>query len=166
LLVEGQMRSIAVALLIDLLLLSLLLKSVRSGLISLLPVAFSVLLMFAILAVTGIPLGIANSMFAGIAIGIGLDFAIRLTAADRQARASGLSAKDSSRDVFMSTAPAIVISAGAIAAGFSVLLFSQITPNVQLGLMTCLSLTISAVVTLILAPSLMLVWRLSNSREK
>ncbi len=57
LLVEGQASSIGLALVTDLILITILLGSVRMGLIAVLPVAFSLLLVLAALALAGTPLG-------------------------------------------------------------------------------------------------------------
>jgi predicted RND superfamily exporter protein len=155
LLVQGQASSIMLALLTDLILISLLLRSVRMGFIAVLPVAFSLLLVLALLALAGTPLGIANSMFAGIALGIGLDFAIHLTTAYRQRLSQGMSAGEALRSTLELTGPAVCVSAASITAGFSVLLLSGIAPNVQLGVMICLCLVTCAVTTLLLIPSLL-----------
>jgi len=155
LLVEGQVSSIALALLTDLILISLLLRSVRMGLIAVLPVAFSLLLVLAALAVAGTPLGIANSMFAGIALGIGLDFAIHLTTAYRERLRQGMPAGEALRKTLELTGPAICVSAASITAGFSVLMLSELSPNVQLGVMICMCLLTCAVTTLLLIPSLL-----------
>jgi uncharacterized protein len=156
LLVQGQVWSIALGLLTDLALLSLLFRSLRTGVVALLPVVFSLLVVFAVLAVTRTPLGIANSMFAGIAIGIGLDFSIHLTSRYREGLSMGLGRRDSLRKAFIGTVPAILTSAVAITAGFSVLALSEISPNLQLGLIICLSLLVCAAATLVLVPSLVL----------
>ncbi len=155
LLVEGQATSIGLALLTDLILIALLLGSVRMGFIAVLPVAFSLLLVLAALALAGTPLGIANSMFAGIALGIGLDFAIHLTSAYRQKLGEGMPAAEAMRTTLELTGPAICVSAASITAGFSVLLLSEIAPNVQLGVMICLCLLTCAATTLLLIPSLL-----------
>lgn len=156
LLVRGQVYSIALALLTDLLLLSLLFKSVRVALIAIIPVGFSVLIVFALLAATNTPLGIANSMFAGIAIGIGLDFSIHLTNAYNERILQGVRRSRSLLRAILDTGPAIVTSSIAISAGLSVLALSEVTPNVQLGLTVSLSLLVCAGATLILVPSLAL----------
>ena len=155
LLVEGQVSSIALALVTDLVLITILLGSVRMGFIAVLPVAFSLLLVLAALSLAGTPLGIANSMFAGIALGIGLDFAIHLTTAYRQRLNQGVPATEALRTTLELTGPAVCVSAASIAAGFSVLLLSEIAPNVQLGLMICLCLLTCAITTLLLIPSLL-----------
>ena len=158
LLVEGQVSSIALALLTDLILITLLLRSVRMGLIAILPVAFSLLLVLAALALAGTPLGIANSMFAGIALGIGLDFAIHLTTAYRERLRQGIPAGEALRSTLELTGPAVCVSAASITAGFSVLMLSEIAPNVQLGVMICLCLITCAITTLLLIPSLLKLW--------
>src|SRR6185295_1163346 len=155
LLVKGQVSSIALALVTDLILITLLLGSVRMGLIAILPVAFSLLLVLAALAVAGTPLGIANSMFAGIALGIGLDFAIHLTTAYRERLRQGIPAGEALRTTLELTGPAICVSAASITAGFSVLMLSELSPNVQLGVMICLCLLTCAATTLLLIPSLL-----------
>ena len=159
LLVEGQVSSIALALVTDLILITILLGSVRMGLISVLPIAFSLLLVLAALALAGTPLGIANSMFTGIALGIGLDFAIHLTTAYRQKLNQGMPAGEALRTTLELTGPAVCVSAASITAGFSVLLLSEIAPNVQLGVMICLCLLTCAVTTLLLIPSLLRLWK-------
>ncbi len=159
LLVEGQASSIALALVVDLILITVLLGSARMGLIAVLPVGLSLLLVLAALAVVGTPLGIANSMFAGIALGIGLDFAIHLTTTYRQRLRQGMPAIEALRSTLELTGPAVCVSAASITAGFSVLMFSEIAPNVQLGVMICLCLLTCAVTTLLLIPSLLRLWK-------
>lgn len=159
LLVEGQASSIALALVIDLILIAILLGSVRMGFIAVLPVAFSLLLVLAALSLAGTPLGIANSMFAGIALGIGLDFAIHLTTTYRQRLSQGIPAVEALKSTLELTGPAVCVSAASITAGFSVLMLSEIAPNVQLGIMICLCLITCAVTTLLLIPSLLRLWK-------
>ncbi|HEX7771316.1 MAG TPA: MMPL family transporter, partial [Pyrinomonadaceae bacterium] len=165
LLVGGQASSIALALVTDLILISLLLGSVRMGFIAVLPVAFSLLLVLAALALAGTPLGIANSMFAGIALGIGLDFAIHLTTTYRQRLRQGIPAGEALRSTLEVSGPAVCVSAASITAGFSVLTLSEIAPNVQLGVMICLCLLTCAVTTLLLIPSLLKLWEPRMTRS-
>jgi predicted RND superfamily exporter protein len=159
LLVEGQVRSIVFALVMDFLLLTMLLGSIRMSLTAILPIVFSVLFVFAVLAAIGLPLGIANSMFTGIAIGIGCDFAVHLTAAYRHGVHQGRRRLNAMRQAFVRTGPAIFTSAATIASGFLILTLSSIRPNMELGLMICLCLTTCALATLIIVPGLALARR-------
>ncbi len=156
LLVNGQITSIALAFIVDLILLTVLLRSVRLGLTAIIPVVFSILIVFALLVQMRIPLGIANSMFSSIAIGIGLDFAIHLTTTFSDVQSRGLSVERAMQEALGTTAPAIITSAAAITLGFSVLTMSKIMPNRQLGLMICLGLTLCAAATIVLVPTIKL----------
>ena len=97
-------------------------------------------------------------MFAGIALGIGLDFAIHLTTAYRQRLREGMAAGEALHRTLELTGPAVCVSAASITAGFSVLMLSEIAPNVQLGVMICLCLLTCAATTLLLIPSLLKLW--------
>lgn len=156
-LVRGQVSSIALAMLTDFCLITLLLRSPRMAIVALLPVGFSILLVFGVLALTNTPLGIANSMFVGIAIGVGLDFSIHLCASYRQSAARGLAPRAALEHALSMTGIAICTSAASISAGFAVLLLSEIAPNAQLGAMICLSLLACAVTTLMLVPCLLMI---------
>jgi predicted RND superfamily exporter protein len=156
LLVTGQVQSVGLALLANAVLLLLLFRNVGDALLALVPILVTVLLVFAVLALSGAPLGIANSMFAAIALGIGLDYSIHLVAQYRKLRASGQAAPTAIEQAVAQTGPAILKSSAAIAAGLSVLVFSEILPNMQLGLLVSLSLTVCAAMTLILVPGIVL----------
>ena len=119
----------------------------------------SAVLVLAALSLAGTPLGIANSMFAGIALGIGLDFAIHLATAYRQKLSQGMPASEALRSTLELTGPAVCVSAASITAGFSVLMLSEIAPNLQLGVMICLCLLTCAATTLLLIPSLLRLWK-------
>jgi predicted RND superfamily exporter protein len=195
-LVVGQVWSIVLSVGADLLLLLLIFRSLRTALVALLPVTLSVLVVFASLAATGTPLGTANSLFASITLGIGVDYSIHLVAFCRRARLHGVpppaagplgvlpsaagllgvlpsvagplgvapaSPPAAGRPVdpaiswaVAGTGPAILTSAIAIVAGFAVLLFSAVPPNRELGLLVCFTMALCAVMTLVLAPSLLL----------
>jgi uncharacterized protein len=156
LLVTGQIQSVGFALLANTVLLLLLFRRFGDTLLTLAPILVSVLLVFAVLALSGAPLGIANSMFAAIALGIGVDYSIHLVAHYRERRTAGEPPPAAIEHALALTGPAILKSAAAIAAGLSVLAFSEVRPNLQLGLLVSLSLTVCAAMTLLLVPGLVL----------
>lgn len=156
LLVIGQLRSIALAVLSDTALLVVLFGSLAVALIAVSPVVTGVVLVFGTLAATGTSLGTASSMFAAIALGVGIDYSIHLVAAERRHRKLGAPGPEAVRRALMQTGPAILTSALAIAAGFSLLGFSAVMPNRRLGLLVALTMTLCAIVTLVLVPCLSL----------
>jgi uncharacterized protein len=152
LLVTGQIRSVGFALLANAAFLLLLFRHAGHALLALMPILVSVLLVFALLALSGTPLGIANSMFAAIALGVGVDYSIHLVTHYRERRARGQAAPAAIENAVALTGPAILKSAAAIATGLLVLAFSEVLPNLQLGLLVSLSLTVCAAMTLLLVP--------------
>ncbi|MEM9293942.1 MAG: MMPL family transporter [Acidobacteriota bacterium] len=156
LLVEGQLRSIGVAVVFDVLLLALLFGSLLTAGLAVSPVLAGVLLVLGGIAATSAPLGTANSMFAAIALGIGVDYSIHLVAHHRELITAGVARAEAMAKALASTGPAILTSAVAIAAGFWVLAFSQVLPNRQLGILVASSMALCAVLTLVLVPSLTL----------
>ena len=157
--VDSQLRSIVVALVVDLLLVGILLKSLRSALAAIVPVALSVLVVFTILAAAGIPLGIAASMFAAITLGMGVDYAVHLTTAYDDALRVTRDSTDAMKHALDTAAPPMLRAVCIIAAGFSVLLLSHVEPNALLGLLLALSLLVCAGMSLLLIPSLTTVLR-------
>ncbi len=156
LLVMGQIVSIGFAVVVNLLLLLALFRSLRTALVAIAPTVFSILFVFGVLAAVGAPLGTANSMFAAIALGIGVDYSIHLVASFRAKLGTARSRRDALAAATRETGPAILTSALAIVAGFSVLTVSEVPPNRQLGLLVCLSLAVCAAATLILVTTLLL----------
>jgi predicted RND superfamily exporter protein len=156
LLVLGQISSISFAVVANLALLVVLFRSLPTALVAIAPVIFSVLFVFGVLAAMDVPLGTANSMFAAIALGIGVDYSIHLVASFRGKLQQGLAKREALTGAMGATGPAILTSALAIIAGFSILTLSEVPPNRQLGLLISLSLAVCAVATLLLVPTLLL----------
>jgi hypothetical protein len=134
---------------------ALMARSVIWGLLSVVPCALAVLVNFAAMGVTGMPLGVATSMFAGMTLGIGVDYAIHLLERYRFSRALGLDVDAALVDATSSTGPAIVIDALAVALGFGILTLSQVPANARLGALVVLSILGCLVATLVLLPALL-----------
>jgi predicted RND superfamily exporter protein len=147
--VKTQVSSVLGSLLGCLAALFLLHRSLRLGLVAVLPTALSTLWMFGLMGWLGIPLGVATSMFCAITIGIGDDYAIHFLDRYRAAR----SAIDAGRDrpvlqAIEEAGPAIVHDTLAIALGFGLLAVSLVPANARLGLLVALTLVASCLLTL------------------
>lgn len=154
--VDGQLRTLAAALGLNLLLAALLFRSFRDAFLVILPVSCSVLGVFACLTVFDIPLGIATAMFSAITLGAGIDYAIHLVAEYRAEQRCGARAQDAMARALGTTGPATVTAALSVAGGISVFLLSGIPPNLELGLLIGVSLMICAVVSMVMVPTLAL----------
>jgi predicted RND superfamily exporter protein len=128
-------------------------RSLRHGLLCTVPAAFAVLLNFAVMGWLGIPLGVATSMFAGMTLGVGVDYAIHLLDRRERLRRRGLDGEAAAM-ALAATGPAILTDVASTVLGFSVLLFSQVPANHRLGGLLALSLLSCVAVTLLVVPAL------------
>jgi predicted RND superfamily exporter protein len=153
--VHSQMSSLLASLLGILAVIAVLFRSLRWGLICMVPAGLSVAATFALMGMAGMPLGVATSMFAGMVLGIGVDFAIHIAERFRLAVARGAGRDAAILDSLTATGPAIVINALAVALGFGILVLSRVPANAQLGAITVVSLITCLAATLLVIPALL-----------
>jgi len=150
-----QVRSLLVSLLMIIAITTILGRSLRWGVACVLPCAAAVLVTFAVMGWIGTPLGVATSMFAGMIIGIGVDYAIHLVERFRHARRAGKSPADAIEDTASVSGRAIVIDATTVGLGFGVLVCSQVPADARLGMLAILCIATCLIATLVLLPIVM-----------
>ena len=152
--------SVGVALLLVWLMASLAFRSMVAGTITVLPVTLTVLLVYAVMAFTGIWLSISTSMFAAIAIGLGVDFSVhtieRLQVLLREEQHS---LDESIALLFPSTGRALLFNFLALALGFGVLATSKVVVLQEFGIIVALAVTVSFLASLTLLPVIVKVFR-------
>ncbi|MSU57602.1 MAG: hypothetical protein EXS35_05385 [Pedosphaera sp.] len=130
-------------------------RSLRWGIYCVLPSALAVLINFAVMGWFGIPLGVATSMFAGMTLGIGVDFAIHVVEGYGFARAAGANSAEALGRAMALTGPPVLVNTIAISLGFGVLMLSQVPANARLGLLTVLGLVNCLIASLLILPVLL-----------
>ena len=138
--------------------------SLRVGIYSVLPCALAVLGIFAFMGGYGLPLGVATSMFAGIVLGVGVDYAIHLLARFRRSRAAGSDPETALAESLRVVGPAVLIDAAVVGCGFAVLTLSAVPANARLGGLAVLSIVGCLAASLVLLPALVGVWPLPPRR--
>ncbi|MHC5114035.1 MAG: efflux RND transporter permease subunit [Planctomycetota bacterium] len=156
--VSTQVRSVVLSIVGILVVTTLLGRSLRWGLYCTFPCALAVLVNFGAMGALGVPLAVATSMFAGMTLGIGVDFAVHLLERYERARERGAEVPDAIADAVGATGPAVVVDGVAVALGFSVLLLSQVPSNARLGGLLAVSVLACLAATLIILPALLAVW--------
>lgn len=164
--VTTQVRSLVWSLAGIAVLTSLLGRSLRWGFYAVLPSTLAVAINFAVMGWCGIPLGVATSMFAGMTLGIGVDFAIHVLEGCSLAQARGLSGVEAVKSAMAMTGPAVWINTLAISLGFGVLMLSQVPANARLGILVVLGLVDCMIVTVLLLPALLHWWPLRAPHEE
>ncbi|MBZ0266987.1 MMPL family transporter [bacterium] len=154
--VGTQVRSLLIALLGILAITTWLNRSIRWGFLCVMPSALAVLVVFAGMGVLGIPLGVATSMFAGMCLGIGVDFAIHFVDRFRRTWAGGAAPVSVALDDAAHVAgPAILLDALVVAMGFGVMTLSSVPLNAQLGIVAVLCVVTAMFATILLLPALL-----------
>lgn len=155
LIVSGQLRSIAVSVVIVLVLVSLIMRSLVYGLLSILPLCMAICVNFGIMGLLDIPLDAATAITACVAIGIGIDYGIHYLNRYRLLRKDGQSQCEAVVNTADTTGGSICINALAVATGFSVLMLSAFVPLVNLGFLIALTMVTSSVGSLTLLPAVL-----------
>jgi len=134
----------------------------RWGFYCLLPSLLAVVIKFAIMGWSDIPLGVATSMFAAMTLGIGVNCTIHLLEGFSQAQAAGKSVSEALSQSLRLTGPPALINTLAVSLGFGVLMLSQVPANARLGLLLVLGLVNCFIASLLLLPVLLQWWPLKK----
>jgi predicted RND superfamily exporter protein len=130
-------------------------RSPLAGLVSVVPVMFTVLVLYACMGYLGIYLEPATSMFAAIALGVGVDFAIHLV--DRLRTATEEYGGDLGKAIDRALPPvarACLFNSAALGLGFSVLLVSDLPTLMRFGGLVALASLTSYLAALVIVPAM------------
>ncbi len=145
---------VAIALLLVWLVSSLLFRSAVAGTFSLIPVAISILMVYSAMVFFAIPLGVGTSMFAAVAIGLGVDFAIHTIDRLRTLYQKTQDMNQTLMQFYPSTGRALFFNLLAIALGFGVLISSKVVSLNSFGTIVAISVTTSFFVSMTLLPAM------------
>ena len=158
---ESHFLSVGIALGLVLIMSALVFRSVVAGVFSLIPVMASLLIIYAVMGLFDIWLGIGTSMFASVAIGLGVDFSIHTIDRIKHLFAEGSpeSFDETIAKLFPSTGRALLFNFLAIGLGFGVLMFSEVVPLFHFGAIVLLAIATSFIASMTLLPALIKVTR-------
>jgi len=148
LILEGQIMSLILSLIIIIVLISVMFKNIKIGLIASAPIILTALISFGIMGFMNIPLNTTTALLSSIAIGIGIDYAVHFL---EQYRLNAKITNDkmvAAQKTMAHSGRAIIYNAIVVIAGFLVLLFSVFPPNRELGALVSLNMFTSFVGTL------------------
>ena len=158
--VSGKFKNIAQILIAVFLISALLFRSARLGGLILIPLLATIVAVFGVMGFAGIPLQIATSTMAALAIGIGADYAIYFTWRLREELRKQPDEAGAVRATYASAGKAVLFVATAVGGGYAVLLTSLgFNVHLWLGLLTMVSMIVAALSTLTLFAALLLTVR-------
>jgi predicted RND superfamily exporter protein len=158
---ERNIKSMLIGTTLALLLISLILvfalRSVKIGLLSLLPNLVPAALAFGLWGMMVGQIGLALSIVTGMTLGIVVDDTVHfLSKYLRARREKGLNSQDAVRYAFNTVGLALVVTSLVLIAGFFVLTFSAFQLNSDMAMMTALTIFFAIIADFLLLPPLLM----------
>jgi hypothetical protein len=154
--VNGQYRSLAFAMVLVFILLSIVFRSPRAGVLSSLPLSVAILVLFGIMGLFGISLDIATALLSSIMIGVGVDYTIHFLWRFKVERNRGLDHKEAVHLTLCTTGRGIFFNAFSVMVGFSALSLSNFAPMRFFSGLVVISIFTCLISALLLVPSIVI----------
>jgi predicted RND superfamily exporter protein len=156
-LINSQFSSLAIAVILVLIIVAIILRSLKQGVFAVIPIISTIIILFGFMGFTGISLDIATVLVASVALGIGIDYSIHIITHFNHSYNTNNNIKKALEDTIMITGKAILINVMTVTGGFLVLLFSQMVPLQNFGLLIAISMIGSGLGALTLLPVILIV---------
>lgn len=154
--VEDLLASLSTAFLVIAVLMGLLFRSLRIGLISMVPNMLPLLVAAAVMGWAGFHIRIASGLIFSMALGIAVDDTIHFLARYRNERLAGRNQHDAIVATMRGSGRAMITTSLLLIAGFSVLMTSAFRGIFEFGLLVALVMLVALAADLTLLPALLL----------
>jgi predicted RND superfamily exporter protein len=140
--------------------------SASLGVITTIPVAFTLTWVLGTMALLDIPFNIVTGMITGLTIGLGVDYSLHISERFNQELEGAATVADALHETVIGTGGALLSSAATTASGFAVLLVAILPFLQSFGLITALTIVFAFLSSVFVLPSLLVVWaRLTGHSE-
>jgi hypothetical protein len=146
------LTGLGIAFLLIAVIMSILFKSIKMGLISLIPNLYPILMVAGIIGFFGVDLNITTSIVFTVAFGIAVDDTIHFLSRYAQEIKKGKSNLYAIKRTYLSTGKAIVITSIILLGGFSSLIFSSFMSTFYIGVFVSLTLLFAVITDMMLLP--------------
>ena len=163
LLIGSQTLSILLSKAAILLIAVIMFGSLWLGFITVIPLIFTTLLIAGVAGFLAIPLDVSTALAAGVAIGVGVDYAVHYIFRYRAELNKSHDALQATQATMRSVGKTIVLNALVVIIGFSVLFMSQFPPHVKLGYFVVAYMGVSCLAALVILPVLFAGARIPSS---
>ena len=153
--VNGMLNSLMGAFLMVLLIMIVLFRSVKIGLLSMLPLTVTILFIYGLIGLSGKDYDMPIAVLSALTLGLSVDFAIHFLERTRAIYRECGNWEQTVAEVYRGPSRAISRNAVVIAIGFTPLLFAPLVPYITVGFFLATIMAVSAVVTVMLLPAVM-----------
>ena len=154
--VAGMLDSLISAFVIVFIIMVALFRSLIFGLLAMLPLTITITFIYGLIGIIGKDYDMPIAVLSALTLGLSVDFAIHFLERARETFKSTQSVKKTFDLMFEEPAIAISRNAIVIALGFTPLLFAPLVPYITVGVFLASIMAISALVTLLILPSVMI----------
>jgi predicted RND superfamily exporter protein len=152
--VTGMGKSLASSYVVVLLMMIFLFRSLRWGLISMLPLTITIMSIYAFIGYVGKPYDMPVAVLSSLTLGLSVDFAIHFIQRFRTIYGRIGNFNDAFHEIFEGTGRAIGRNVLVIAIGFVPMLFSSLVPYITVGSFFLAIMIVSGLVTMLLLPAI------------
>ncbi len=153
--VNGMLKSLAGAFVAVFLMMTVLFRSIRIGLLAMVPLTLTILGVYGFIGWIGKDYDMPIAVLSSLTLGLSVDFAIHFIERTRALLRSTGSLEVATEKIFEEPARAIARNAIVIAIGFTPLFFAPLMPYITVGAFMAGIMALSGLTTLILLPALM-----------
>ncbi|WP_254523719.1 MMPL family transporter [Natrinema caseinilyticum] len=161
-LAETALLSLVVALLSVLVVLAVAYRlteeSASLGIVTIVPVGFTLTWVLGTMALLDIPFNIVTGMITGLTIGLGVDYSLHISERFNQELSEAKTVAAALHETVTGTGGALLSSAATTASGFAVLLVAILPFLQSFGFITALTIVFAFLASVFVLPSLLVVW--------
>ena len=158
---KSQFQSLLVAVVLIFLCNLFLLRSIAGALAGLIPILFTLFILFGTMGLSGIPLEMVTVVLGSISMGVGVDYSIHFLSRLRDEYRQSRQREIALINTIGTTGKAIAVNMVTVSVGFSSLVFGTLVPLRRFALLMMASMLGSGIGALMVLPSIMM---LSPSR--
>ncbi|MEX1336427.1 MAG: MMPL family transporter [Candidatus Limnocylindrales bacterium] len=136
------------------------------GLLTILPVGGVVILLYAFMVLVGFEFGPVTATLAAVVIGVGVDYTIHVTHRFQEFLREGVGIDQAVTRTLQTTGSALLASALTTSLGFAILTQSSLIPFQQLGWLTLVAIVGSALVAVLVLPSMLVLYARRSERSE
>ncbi|MFH1894052.1 MAG: MMPL family transporter [Candidatus Zixiibacteriota bacterium] len=152
--VTGMRSSLIGSFIVVFLMMVFLFRSIRWGLISILPLSITIMAIYAFIGYIGKPYDMPVAVLSSLTLGLSIDFAIHFIQRLRTIHKRTGDFREAYQEIFEGTGRAISRNVLVIAVGFVPMLFSSLVPYITVGSFFLGIMIVSGLVTMLLLPAL------------
>jgi len=131
-------------------------KSLKIGLLSMIPNVWPVLFLYGLLGVTGYTVDLGVSVVGMVTLGIAVDDTIHFLSKFLRATREGRDAKEAILHTLRETGGALIMTSVILVVGFGILIFSGFLVNANMGMLSAVIISLALLADFIITPAVLI----------